>query len=366
MKKLLISMMVLFLLLGCSPKMEKYSASSLGFDTVITLIGYTKSESEFNKYFEQMKKEFEYYNQLFDKYNTYEGINNLKTINDQAGKQPVIVDDAIIELLLLAKEFYTLTDGAFDATMGATMNIWHEYRENGQTLNGDGNANPPIPTIQELEASRIYSGWEYVEIDEINKTVFITNENVSLDVGGIAKGFATEKAAQALEKAGLYAGAINGGGNVRLIGTKPNNDPWATGIGNPNDLSSSSVTIVYTDGGYSIVTSGDYQRYYMSNGIRYGHIIDPNTLYPAKQCRSVSIVTKNSGYADILSTALFVMDLEKGMEFIETFNATHPDDEVGAVWLYDLDQKAEGAIELNGFAVVATENLKSQLKGFGK
>lgn len=366
MKKLVISLIVICMLFGCSSKPQKYSASSLGFDTVITLLGYTKSEAEFNKYFTQMKKEFDYYNQLFDKYNNYEGVNNLKTINDQAGKEPVVVDEAIIELLLLAKEFHGLTNGAFDATMGATMKVWHNYREQGQELNGMGEENTPVPTIAELQESAQYSGWEYVEIDETNHTVFITDEHVSLDVGGIAKGFATEKVAQSLEASGLKAGAVNGGGNVRLIGTKPNKEPWGTGVGNPDDLSASSVTVIHTDGGTSIVTSGDYQRYYISNGTIYSHIIDPDTLFPAKHFRSVSIVTKNSGYADILSTALFVMDLDEGMKFVETFNASHPEDEIGVIWLFDTKDMPESAMELNGFGVIATENIKPQLKGFGK
>ena len=371
MKKLLILFLFICTLFGCTPKEQEYQKGNryhIGFDTIIELTAYTKSEEELNTYGEIMNNIFVEYNQLFDKYNDYEGINNIKTINDNAGKNKVTVAQPIIDLLLLAKEYTEITNGAFDITIGNTMIIWHNYRDMGEAKNLEGSDDTPIPTKQELKESSKYAGWEYVEIDDENNTVYITDEHVSLDVGAIAKGYTTEYVAQELEKAGLAYGSVNGGGNVRLIKNKADGSPWGVGIANPNDPYGASCTAVYTGGNMSVVTSGDYQRYFVSHGEIYSHIIDPDTLYPANHHRSVTIVTEDSGIADILSTALYVMDFEEGYKFIEEYNAKYPEKQVAVVWVYDLDKHPESdlAIEQDGLYIIATENIHSNLRGFSK
>jgi len=376
MKKIVIAVsLVLMLLAGCTrqeTELQKFTASTLdaGFDTFVSLVGYAKNQKEFDQYFALMKERFIHYNQLFDKYNTYEGINNIKTINDNAGKNAVEVDPEIIEMLLLAKEYHALTNGKFDITMGATMKIWHDYREKGQSLNEIGDYNPPVPTKKELQESSKYSGWQYIEIDQEKNTVYITNEKVSLDVGGIAKGFATEKVAIFLEEIGLTSGAVNGGGNIRIIGNKADGTDWTIGITSPDDPSGNSVaTFINTKGNRSYVTSGDYQRYYISNNILYGHIIDPDTLYPASHFRSVTVVSIDSGKADILSTALFVLSYEEGVEYIKQYNLAHPDDQIGAVWVFDYDQIPENdtkGMEVNYYYIIASDNIYDEVKNFMK
>ena len=125
----------LLMLGGCQskpkePELTRYSNMALdaGFDTVMTLTGFTENEEQFNQYFAEMKQLFLHYNALFDVYNDYDGLNNIKTINDNAGIEPVSVDPEIIELLKTAKEFYDLSNGEFDVTMGAVLKIWHTYR----------------------------------------------------------------------------------------------------------------------------------------------------------------------------------------------------------------------------------------------
>ncbi len=203
MKKKIISIITLLLLLsGCkSNKLTLYRDVSfdVGFNTPFTLMLYTKDQQEFDEYFEIMKDEVRYMNSLFDIYNDYEGVNNIKTINDNANIKPVKVDPLIIDLLILSKQLSSETDYLFDPTMGAVLKIWHDAREAGMALNRE-NKYGKSPEYEILVSASEYVGWKYIEIDEANQTVFINNENAALDVGAIAKGYAVERVAQILEE----------------------------------------------------------------------------------------------------------------------------------------------------------------------
>lgn len=340
-KKILTLLTLLLALSACSSKNEdpeygRYSNTSItsGFDTTMTLLAYTESEEAFNTYFEMLKDTFWEYHIQFDIYNKYEGINNLKTINDNAGIEPVKVDDVIIQLLLEAKKYTEISD-YFDITFGAVFKVWHNYREKGIELNSQGELGP-VPTIEELEAAAQYVGWEYVEINEDNNTVFITKEGVSLDVGAIAKGYATEMVARKLEAAGLKYAIVSGGGNIRTIGKKVD-QPWLIGIQEPSlAVDTPSVEVFSLETSTSVVTSGDYQRTYTgTDNITYSHLINPNTLFPETHFRSVSVITENSTLADILSTSLFMMNYEEGQKFVEDYNNKYPENKIDVVWIVD-------------------------------
>lgn len=339
MKKKILLLTLILALVGCAPKddgLHRYSNSSItsGFDTTMTLLAYTKDENEFNDYFELMKDTFWEYHVLFDKYNNYENVNNLKTINDQAGISAVEVDPIIIDLLLIAKEYTEISD-YFDITYGAVFSVWHDYREEGIELNAEGKPGK-VPSLEELERARELTGWENVEIDQSNNTVFLTKKGVQLDVGAIAKGYATEKVAQKLEEAGLKHAIVSGGGNIRTINQRPDG-PWQIGIQEPSlAIDSPSVDVFAVDSSYSVVTSGDYQRTYLGpDQTPYSHLINPNTLFPETHFRSVTVMTKDSTLSDILSTSLFMMDYESGVSFINHFNKNNPDNHVSAVWIVD-------------------------------
>lgn len=345
-------MLLSFSLFGCSTKNEltqyKQTTINAGFDTIFTLVGYAASQDEFDQYFELMQTEAYHYHQLFDKYHDYEGISNIKTINDNAGLQAVQVDQVIIDMLTLAKEYYTITEGYFDVTLGAVLEKWHYCREQAET-EGYG----CVPTAAELTEADQHTGWDLVTIDDENNTVYISDPLASLDVGGIAKGYAVELVARSLEAAGLQYGALDGGGNIRTINSKADGSAYTIGITDPDNRGGSSVDILSLDESYSFVTSGDYERYYVDeNGNRYHHIIDPFTLYPSVSARSVTIIYPDSGIADILSTALYIMDYETAIDFINTFN----DDQLTVIWVYDLDNHPDIASGLtldNYFEVIA-------------
>lgn len=316
-------------LTGCGqknePKLTRYDAQFFGlFDTVISIVAYTKDEETFKAYGDAFYDELETYHQLYDIYEDYPGIANIKTINDNAGIQPVAVDEKIIDMLEEAVEMYEVTDGRVNIAMGSVLSLWHECREAG-TIDPD---NARIPSKEELKEAAQHVDIAKVKIDRENSTVYLEDPQMSLDVGSVGKGYAVEMVGRKLEADGLTSGMLNVGGNVKAIGTKPGGETWKIGIQNP-DLSDSQ-TYLHTLGvdGMSLVTSGVYQRFYTVDEKNYHHIINPDLLMPWDMYASVSIVCQDSGLADCLSTAVFNMEPERGKKFIEDL------DGVEAIWIY--------------------------------
>lgn len=355
MKKIKLLILSLFLCSCSSPKeqqlYEDYTLSA-GFDTVISFKFYANSEKEFDKEVEKATQLFLYYHQLFDKYNSYEN-NNIKTINDNAGKQPVKVDQALIDLLLLSKEYSELSQNQFNITLGPVLSIWHDVREKAEN-----NEAYKLPSKSELEKASVCSGWDKVEINDEEDTVYLNQSCASLDVGAVAKGYATQKVGEMLLEDGYTNGFINAGGNLQILGPKLTGEGWNAGILKPSlDNSSESILIVPIAKNYSFVTSGDYQRYFIHENEIMHHIIDPDTLYPAKHAKSISILTKESSIADILSTTLYTMTYQDGVELIQKINEKGT--QVDVVWIYDkLDEiENENYYEKDGYYLLSTPNI---------
>lgn len=315
--------MALVLLTGCgggglagtssSGGKEKYQASFLElFDTVTTIIGYAENEEEFREQAEEIKASLEEYYQLFDIYHDYEGINNLKTINDKAGIEPVPVDKRIIDFLLDCRAYYELTDGRVNVAMGSVLSLWHDAR----TAGIEDPENARLPEESALQEAALHCSFDTVIIDEENSTVFLSDGAQSLDVGAVAKGWAVNRVCQELPS-GL---SVSVGGNVQATGPKPETgSPWVVGIQSPENPEEYVHTLNLMRG--SVVSSGDYQRYYQVDGKSYHHIIDSDTLYPAQYWRSISIVCEDSGLADALSTALFLLPYEEGEALLQECGA---------------------------------------------
>ncbi len=320
-------------------KEELYSVTYTDvFDTVTSISGYGSSESEFEERIQPIHDKLLYYNKLFDIYKDYEGLNNLKTINDNAGKKPVKVEKDIIRLVKFSKEMYQLTGGATNAAMGEVLKLWHTYRSEGI----DHEEKAALPTKEELEACRDHMDWSKVVLDEEASTVYLADEKMSLDVGSIGKGYGVELVKKYAKELGFDALLLNVGGNVVAIGQKQDESKWTIGIQNPDlDSSESYIEAVQVEN-KSVVTSGDYQRYYVVNGKTYCHIIDPATLMPAENFHSVTVIAKDSGYADALSTGLFVMPLEDGKHLVDEL------ENVQAMWVtYDGEKIYSDGFEQN-------------------
>lgn len=299
--------MLLALLSICTAEAQgeakQYYASFLDvFDTVTIICGVRESEAEFQLQAEEIHDALMAYHRLFDIYNEYPGINNLKTVNDAAGGSPVKVDTAILELLQDCRAACALTSGRVNVAMGSVLSLWHEARSVG--LQNPEKAR--LPDGAALQQAAQHMNFENVQIDLQSGTVCISDSALRLDVGAIAKGWAVERVARNAPE-GLL---ISVGGNVRAVGAKnERGTPWVIGIENP-DGGDYLHTIRVID--QSVVTSGDYQRFYRVDGKTYAHIIDPDTLYPPETWRSVTVVCPDSAWADVLSTALFLLPQAEG------------------------------------------------------
>ena len=314
MKRMLALLLAVFLLTGCSafPNQQQYNATYLDvFDTVTTIVGRAENQGTFSAVAKEIHDGLLEYHQLFDIYHDYDGLVNLKTVNEQAGIAPIAVDGRIIQLLLECKRIAQLTDGKVNAAMGSVLKLWHEARTD--SLNNPQNAHLPDQTA--LEEAAKHTDFNCVVIDETNSTIFFTDPLVQLDVGAIAKGWALELVAK-VAPAGLL---ISAGGNVRATGAKDETGTaWKVGIQNPDGdgyLRTVSIT------GGCLATSGDYQRTYTVDGKAYHHIIDPDTLYPSQLWRSVTVFCADAGMADALTTALFLLPQDEGQSLLDQCDA---------------------------------------------
>lgn len=308
---------------------QKYSNTFFdSFDTIIQVVAYTKSEEEFNQYYEQIHNRFLELHRQYDIFNQYEGINNLKTINDSAGFEPVSVSQDIIDLIQYCKQWYAEAGEETNIAMGEVLSIWQEYRD-------EAIVNPEeakLPPIEELRAAAQHMDMSNVIVDTDKRTVYLADPNMSLNVGAVAKGYATEIVAREIKAAGLQSAIISAGGNVRTIGTPYDGirDHWGIGIQHPDRLTVTAeenlLDTVFIDEA-SVVSSGDYQRYYEVDGKRIHHLIDPKTLMPGDYYRAVTVVTKDAGLADFLSTVLFLLPYEQSKAYVDQM------DGVEALWV---------------------------------
>lgn len=340
MKKVLLFLISILLLTGCGVDgkiggQEMYQGQFFDtFDTVTTVSVAASSEEEARKYMEMAHDRYMELHKLYDKYHTYEGMANIKTINDEGAKAPVKVDKDLLDLLVLSKERNKTLSDEVNIAMGAVLNIWSDYRkghEAGVDFEGHSDVehdDAKLPPREELEAAAKHCNIDDLIIDEENSTVFLKDPEMKLDVGAVAKGYATELVAKELEEAGVEHAILSAGGNVRLIGDPidPGKERFVIGLQNPQVLTddgtgSNVIDAVYVND-MSVVSSGDYQRYYVVDGKAYHHIIDKDTLFPGEHFRGVSVVTKDSGLGDFLSTAIFLMPLEEGMELINSLEDT--------------------------------------------
>ena len=303
-----------------APKSKQYYDL---FNTVSVIYSYADdSEADFKKNCAIAEGVLREYHRLFDIYYEYDGINNLATVNRLAGEGPVKVDGRLIDFLIWAKEMYYLTDGMTNIALGSVLTLWHTSRECADDF---GVSTPP--SEEALLAASLHTSINSIVINKEECTVEITDKDASIDVGAIGKGYATEKAKEALIEAGVTSYVLNIGGNIACIGTKNSRTGWKTAIKNPKDPSSYSLYVELQD--VSCVTSGSYERYFIHDGKKYHHVIDPDTLMPSQYFGSVTVITDNSGLADALSTALFCMSYEDGLALVSEIGG------VEVVWIYN-------------------------------
>ena len=296
------------------------------FNTVSTFSAFKSvGRGEFSLLGDKVEEMLSEYHRLYDIYFEYSGINNIKTINDNAGVAPVVVDERIIDLIDYSIELYELTSGEMNIAMGAVLGLWHEAR----TTSVNNPEDSYLPTDEALREAAAHTDISKIVIDREASTVYLADSLMSLDVGAVAKGYATERIAEMLEELGESGYALNIGGNIRLVGGKItpfDTLPYEIDVTHPNKAVGGfieRVTVMNT----SVVTSGDYERFFIHGGEKYHHIIDKDTLHPSTHFASVTVITRDSGLADALSTALFTLDYDTGRALVDSL------DGVEAMWV---------------------------------
>ena len=299
-------------------QLTRFSGFTLDyFDTLSIVIGYAETREEFDYFSSLIISELRKMHMLFDIYHEHPGINNIRTVNINAGIAPVEVDPTIIQLLNASVEAYHLTGGVFNIALGPVLEVWHSHRTSYPHT---------LPDMRTLLAANEYSNIRDIIIDAENSTVFLPHENMSLDVGGIAKGFALEIAVARAREAGFVSFLLNMGGDVLTAYPPPGQNYWSVAVESP--LGDGHVDAVAVSN-MAVLASGDYRRFFVVDGIAYGHLIDPATLMPARLFRSVTVIHPRALYAEILSSAAFIMDINSGMELLAEHGAE-------AIWItYD-------------------------------
>lgn len=331
MKKNIILLLITLIVFcsGCgslsSAEKERFSSSFIDlFDTASTVIAYDESQESFDAHMEAFHQKLEEYNKLYDIYNTYDGMVNLAVVNKRAKDGPVEVDQKILALLEYCREVYTMSKGKTNICFGTVLSLWHDSR----LYSANNPDEAYIPDRKDLEEAAKHTDFDDLVIDRDNSTVYFKDPALQLDVGAVAKGFAVREVCAWAQEHLWSSAAISIGGNVVTFGYK-NDDGrtlWNIAIENPDpEATENLVSLSLTD--LSVVTSGDYQRYYTVDGKKYCHIIDPDTLMPADYVASVSVLCPDSAMGDALSTALFNMSIEEGKDLIDSM------DGVEAVWV---------------------------------
>ena len=298
------TMLFLLSLCGCGKSAYRYTYTDV-FDTVTTFVLYAENEKTADALAEKLHERLAFYHRLYSIYDTFDGVSNLRTVNERAG-ETVEVEREILDLLTFGKDAFVKTNGKVNIAMGSVLQLWHEARDAVK-----------LPSASALAAAAVHCDIENLLIDEAAQTVRLADPAMRLDVGAVAKGFAGERLADYARELGIDSALFSLGGNVVAVGDK-GGEPFVIGIEDPRDLQSYTKKVAARD--LAVVTSGDYQRYFTLDGVRYHHLIDPATRYPAPFFQAVTVVGADSGVADMLSTALFLMPQDEGAALLATFD----------------------------------------------
>lgn len=304
-------------------------------NTVVKLSVYYSSENQQDSslIFDQVEDTLLLYNNLSDKYKNYPGYTNIKTINDDPTTTHTIARE-LYDLIVFSLDHQDDVNNLFNIALGPVLSIWSDYRDQCNV-----NGLCQVPTLSELQEQAIYTDPSNIHLDEEALTITL-EENMSIDVGGVSKGYISRVLTDYLDSLNLEAYLLNNGeSNVSIGGTHPTRDEGVfllgitdpTKAGNPflSPMEKIFAAVKLSDGD-QLVTSGDYQQYYVANDEIYHHIIHPETLFPERYMRSVSIIYDDPALGDLYSTAIFLMPIEEGLAFVDNIEGLE------AVW-YDLD-----------------------------
>jgi thiamine biosynthesis lipoprotein len=312
----------LLLLIGCADKEEQklHQSSALLMDTVVNVKTYDNSQPQAP---EQALELIESLDSLLSRYDKN---SDLYRINAMAGEKPVMVDGLTMDLIREAVFYGDVTKGALDITIGPLVDLW----------NIPDNDNLGIPRAEEISKKLKLVNYHQIILDTERNTVYLPDKGSSLDLGSVAKGFATRRVVEMLREKGVRSALISLGGNIYAIGSKPGGEPWQIAIQDPFDQNQLIATFSIVD--RAVDTAGGYYR--------FPHIINPSTGIPAGEIASVTVITDDPLKADALSTAAYVLGEEKGMALLESV------------------QGVSGFIVSKSGKVITTSNFMNEVPGF--
>ena len=227
----------------------------------------------------------------------------LSRVNRSAGQAPVVVSRDTMELVARSQEMARMTDGAFNIAIGPAVDAWSVTERQR------------IPTDAELVQAKPFVDWTRIELNRTDGTLYLPIAGMRIDVGGIGKGYAADRAVDVMKKAGAQAGVVALAGDIKTFGSLPGSSGFPVGIQHPRQIGDVLAMIDLRD--EAISTAGDYERYFERDGVRYHHLLDPETLRPARACQSVTVIAKEGTVADGLDTGIFVLGPERGMALVE-------------------------------------------------
>jgi thiamine biosynthesis lipoprotein len=312
---------LLTFLSACTLHKEKiYRKNKILMDTLVTITVVSNSKDEAEKAIDSAFSEIEKLEKLTDFFSSE---SEVSLINKNAGISGVKVSPDMLDILEKASLVSEKTTGAFDVTIGPVMTLYDFYKK----------IKPEQSAIKKNLPLVNYKG---LIIDRNKSTVFLKKKGMLIDLGGIAKGYAADKAVETLERNGIHSGLVSVAGDIKAFGLKPNKRPWKIGIRSPRIPTTpplprgSKRGVKGDEGGFpddimatielrdmAISTSGDYERFFILDGKRYHHLLSPKTGNPAEGCQSVSVITKKGVFTDAFATGVFILGPEKGMKVLE-------------------------------------------------
>lgn len=285
-----------------TPALHEVSQTRYLMGTLATISAWGDNEE---KALEAINRAFEAMEKVDRLMSNYKPDSELSQINKQAGKQPVKVSPETLEVIKASIYYSQLSDGSFDVTIAPLVKAWGFFKKQGRA-----------PSLEEIQSQRALVDYRQIEIDEERKTIFLRRPLIEIDLGGIAKGYGVDKAIEQLKNAGITVALVDLSGNIYAMGNPPDRSKWEIGVRDPKSREGIIGALSLKDKGIS--TSGNYENYFLIDGKRYGHLIDPKTGYPAdNQMLGVTVVTDSAMAADALPTAIFIMGKEKGKALVE-------------------------------------------------
>ncbi|MEK7760991.1 MAG: FAD:protein FMN transferase [Nitrospirota bacterium] len=280
------------------PVVVKRTQMHMGTLVAITAVAPTREEGQAS-----IEAGFHEIKRLEQLLSTWISTSELSQVNAAAGQRPVVVSHETLDLVSRSLEMARLTDGGFNIAVGPAVEAWSVTERQRR------------PNRTELDALKPLIDWSTIQVDRKAHTIFLPVPGMRIDVGGIGKGYAADRAAEAMKKAGATGGVVALSGDIKTFGNLPGMKGFSVGIRHPRQDGALVATIDLQD--EAISTAGDYERYFEQDGNRYHHILDPRSLEPARFCQSVTVIATEGTVADGLDTGIFVLGPEKGMALVE-------------------------------------------------